>query len=75
MITLTQIQATSKAHQQTGVNLITCTMDIEKQAGVLHKRLEKINYKLDNLSLKADKRQQLEEEVDTITEQLKAFEQ
>ena len=50
-------------------------MDIEKQAGILYKRLEKINYKLDNPSLKADKRQQLEEVVDTITEQLKAFEQ
>ena len=50
-------------------------MDTEKQAGVLHQRLEKIKYKLYNPSLKANKRQQLEEKVDTITEQLKAFEQ
>ena len=50
-------------------------MDIEKQAGALCKRLEKIKYKLGNPSLKADKRQELEEEVDAITAQLKAFEQ
>ena len=49
-------------------------MDIEKQAGVLHKRLEKINYELDNPVLKADKRQELEQEVEAITAQLKAFE-
>ena len=49
-------------------------MDIEKQAGVLCKRLEKINYKLDNPALKANKRKELEEEVDAITAQLKAFE-
>ena len=39
-------------------------MEIEKQVGVLQKRLEKINYKLDNPALK---------EVDTVTAQLKAF--
>ena len=49
-------------------------MDIEKQAGVLCKRLENIKYKLDNPALKADKRKELEEGVDAITAQLKAFE-
>ena len=49
-------------------------MDIEKKAGVLCIRLEKINYKLNNLALKAYKRKELEEEVDAITTQLKAFE-
>ena len=49
-------------------------MDTKKQAGVLHKRLEKINYKLDNPAFKADKRKELEQEVDAITAQLKAFE-
>ena len=50
-------------------------MDIEKQAGVLRRKLEKINFKLDNPALKADKRKELEDEVDAIKAQLKAFEQ
>ena len=72
MFRLTQILATSKA----GVNLlVTFTMDIEKQASALRKKLEQIKFKLDNPDLTPTKRAQLEDQVDAINTQLKAFEQ
>ena len=72
MITLTEIRATSKACQQTGV---ISTMDIEKEASALRKKLEQIKFKLDNPDLTPAKRAQLKDQVDTINTQLKAFEQ
>ena len=48
MLTLTQILATSKAWRQTGVNIVTFTMNINKEAAVLRKKLEKLNWQLDN---------------------------
>ena len=76
MFELTQILATSKACQRIGVNLlVTFTMDIDQQASVLHKKLEQIKFKLDNPDLSANKRKQLEDQVDVINAQLKAFEQ
>ena len=49
MFGLTQILATSKACWHTGVNLlVTFTMDVEKWASQLRKKLEKINWQLDN---------------------------
>ena len=72
MFTLTQILTTSKA----GVNLlVTFTMDIEKEASALRKKLEQIKFKLDNPDLTPTKRAQLEDQVDAINTQLKAFEQ
>ena len=50
-------------------------MDIEKQAGVLCKKLEKINFKLDNPALKVDKRKEFKDKENAIKAQLKAFEQ
>ena len=49
-------------------------MDTDQQAAVLHKNLEKLKYKLDNPDLSTNKRKQLEDEVDAINTQLKAFE-
>ena len=72
MFTLTQILTTSKACQQTGVIL---TMDIEKEVGKLCKKLEKLNWQLtNNPDLTYTKRQRIEDEVDQIKEQLRAFE-
>ena len=72
MFTLTQILTTSKA----GVNLlVTFTMDIEKEASALRKKLEQIKFKLDNPDLTPTKRAQLEDQIDAINTQLKAFEQ
>ena len=50
-------------------------MDIEKQADVLCKKLEKINFKLDNPALKVDKRKEFKDKENAIKAQLKAFEQ
>ena len=50
-------------------------MDIDQQASTLHKKLEQIKFKLDNPDLSANKRKQLEDQVDAINAQLKAFEQ
>ena len=41
----------------------------------LTQKLEKIYFKIDNPALKADKRKELEDEVDAIKAHLKAFEQ
>ena len=71
MFGLTQIWATSKACWQTGVNLlVTFTIDIEKQASALRKKLEQIKFKLDNPDLTPTKRAQLEDQVDAINAQL-----
>ena len=76
MFALTQILTTSKTRQQTGVNLlVTFTMDIEKEASALRKKLEQIKFKFDNPDLTPTKRAQLEDQVDAINTQLKAFEQ
>ena len=70
MFGLTQILTTSKTCQQTGVNLLlTSAMDTDQQAAVLRK----LKYKLDNLDLSTNKRKQLEDKVDAINTQLKAF--
>ena len=50
-------------------------MDIEKEASALWKKLEQIKFKLDNPYLTSTKRAQLEDQVDAINAQLKAFEQ
>ena len=50
-------------------------MDIEKEASALRKKLEQIKFKLDNPDLTPAKRGQLEDQVDAINMQLKAFEQ
>ena len=45
MFGLTQILATSKTCQQTGVNLlVTSAMDIDQQATALRKKLEQIKF-------------------------------
>ena len=76
MFGLTQILATSKACQQTGVNLlVTFTMNIQKQASALWKKLEQLKFILDNPDLTPTKRAQLEDQLDAINAQLKAFEQ
>ena len=50
-------------------------MDIQAQAAKLRKKLEKLNWQLtNNPDLTQTKRQRIEEEVDQIKEQLKAFE-
>ena len=50
-------------------------MDIEAKAAKLHKKLEKLNWQLtNNPGLTQTKRQRIEQEVDQIKEQLKAFE-
>ena len=46
-------------------------MDINKQASALHKKLEQITFKLDIPNLSANKRKQLEDQVDAINAQLK----
>ena len=50
-------------------------MDIEKEASALQKKLEQIKVKLDNPDLTPTKLAQLEEHIDAINTQLKAFEQ
>ena len=50
-------------------------MDIEKEASALWKKVEQIKFKLDNPDLTPTKRAQLEDQVDAINTQLKAFEQ
>ena len=50
-------------------------MDIEAQAAKLYKKLEKLNWQLiNNTDLTQAKRKKLEDEVDQIKQQLKAFE-
>ena len=49
--------------------------NIEKEASALRKKLEQITFKLDNPDLTPTKRAQLEDQVDAINAQLKAFEQ
>ena len=50
-------------------------MDIEAQAAKLRKKLEKLNWQLiNNPDLTQAKRKKLEDEVDQIKQQLKAFE-
>ena len=72
MFGLTQILTTSKACRQTGV---ISTMDIEAQAAKLYKKLEKLNWQLiNNPDLTQTKRKKLEDGVDQIKQQLKAFE-
>ena len=76
MFTFSQILTTSKARRQTDVNLlVTFTMDIEKEASALWKKLEQIKFKLDNPDLTPTKRAQLEDQVKAINTQLKSFEQ
>ena len=49
-------------------------MDIDAQAAKLHKKLDKLNWQLvNNPDLTETKRQRLEDEVNQIKEQLKAF--
>ena len=75
MFTLTQILTTSKACQQTGVNLVTFTMNIDKEAAVLRKKLEKLNWQLENNpDFTKTKRKKLQDVVEAIEEKLKAFE-
>ena len=79
MFELTQILTTSKAPWQTGVNLImklvTFKMDINQQASVLRKKLEKLSWQLENNpDLSKNKRKKLQDEVDDIKEKLKALE-
>ena len=79
MFRLTQILATSKACQQTGVNLIvelvTFKMDIDQQAVVLRKKLEKLNWQLENNpDLTKTKRKKLQDKVEDIEEKIKVFE-
>ena len=74
MIGLTQILATSKSCQQTGVNLLV-TMDVEKQASLLRKKLEKINWQhINNPDLRAAKRKSFEDHVADIKKELLALE-
>ena len=58
MLGLTQILTTSKASLQTGVNLIvklvTFKMDIDKQAAPLRKKIEKLQWQIDNAVLSED---------------------
>ena len=58
MLGLTQILTTSKASLQTGVNLIvklvTFKMDIDKQAAPLRKKIEKLQWQIDNVVLSED---------------------
>ena len=50
-------------------------MDIKAQAAKLRKKLEKLNWQLiNNPDLTQAKRKKLEDEVDQIKQQLKAFE-
>ena len=50
-------------------------MDIDAQAAKLHKKLDKLNWQLiNNPDLTKTKRQRIEDEVNQIKEQLKAFE-
>ena len=75
MLTLTQILATSKACRQTGVNIVTFTMNIDKEAAVLRKKLEKLNWQLDNNpDLTKTKKKKIQDEVKAIEEKLKGFE-
>ena len=67
---------TSKACQQTGVNLfVTFTMNVEKQASQLRKKLEKITWQLNNNpDLTAAKRKAFEDQVPDIKKELLALE-
>ena len=52
MISLTQLVTTSKAHWQTGVNLVvklvTFKMDIDKQTAKFMKKIEKLRWQIRN---------------------------
>ena len=79
MFGLTQTVTTSKTPQQAGVNqtvkLVTFKMDIDQQAAVLRKKLEKLNWQLENNpDLSKTKRKKLQDKVDDIKEKMKAFE-
>ena len=75
MLTLTQILATSKACRHTGVNIVTFTMNIDKEAAVLRKKLEKLNWQLDNNpDLPKTKKKKIQDKVKAIEEKLKGFE-
>ena len=75
-VELTQILVTSKADWQTGVNLlVTFTVDVEKWASLLRKKLEKINWQLiNNPDLTAAKRKAFEDQVADIKKELLAIE-
>ena len=62
--------------QQTGVNLlVTFTMDVEKWASQLRKKLEKINWQLvNNPDYTAAKRKAFEDQVADIKKELLALE-
>ena len=50
-------------------------MDIDQQAAVLRKKLEKLNWQIENNpNLSKNKRKKFQDEVDDIKEKLKAFE-
>ena len=75
MFTLTQILTISKACCQIGVNLVTFTMDVEKRASQLRKKLEKINWQLvNNPDLTAAKKKAFEDQVADIKKELLALE-
>ena len=58
MFGLTPILTTSKAHRQTGVNLVvkllTFTIEIDKQTAPFHKKIEKLQWQIDNAVITED---------------------
>ena len=74
MFTSTQILTTSKACQQTGVNLIvTFKIDLDKQAAPLRKKIEKLQWQIDNGVLSEDQIRQKREQIDTLKQQIQAL--
>ena len=72
MFRVTQLLTTSKACQQA---LVTFAIDINQQASVLRKKLEKLIWQLENNpDLSKNKRKKLEDEKEAIEKQLMGFE-
>ena len=64
----------SKAHQQTGVNLsVTFKMDVDKQAAPLRKKIEKLQWQIDNRVLSEDQIRPKREQTDTLKQQIQAL--
>ena len=77
MLRMTQILTTSKACQQTGVNLVvqflTFTMDIDKQTARLRKNIEKLQWQIDNTVLSEDQIKEKEEQIAKLKTQIESF--
>ena len=77
MFRLTQIWATSKACWQTGVNLVvkllTFTIDIDKQTAPLHKKIEKLQWQIDNAVLSEDQIREQKEQIAALKTQIENF--